>query len=143
MVELQPSNSRALERLVVLALEAGDSTEANRLQKRKAEIDRAKNSIRRLVVTGAAFRSHAAELVELSAVQGRPFDQHAWSLVAESLSGQPPGPDSSREQSQTFCRTVSDKAFAHLLTRTGRTLTSQSGTVADRLADLRGASGSE
>ncbi len=61
LVELQPSNSRALERLVVLALEAGDSTEANRLQKRKAEVDRAKNSIRRLVVTGTAFRSNAAE----------------------------------------------------------------------------------
>ncbi len=80
------------------------------------------------------------KLVELSAIQGRPFDQHAWSLVAESLSGQPPGPDSSREQSQSFCRTVSDNAFAHLLTRTGRMPSSQSGTVADRLADLRGAS---
>ena len=139
LVELQPSNSRALERIAVLALEAGDLTEAERLQKRKAEIDHAKNRIRRLVVTLSDFRSHAEELAQLSAAEGRPFDQHAWSLVASTLSGQPPGKESSLEQSQTFCRTVSDKAFAHLLTRTGRTSSSQSGTIADRLADLHGA----
>jgi tetratricopeptide (TPR) repeat protein len=138
LVELQPSNSRAMERLAVLALEAGDSTEAERLQKRKAEIDRAKNSIHRLVVTLSDFRSHAEELARLSAVQGRPFDQQAWSLVASTHSGQPPGKESGLEQSENFCRTVSDQALAQLLTRTGRTVSPRSGAVADRLADLRG-----
>ncbi len=82
----------------MLAIEAGDSSEAERLQKRKAEIDRAKNSVRRLVVTGSDFRSHADELARLSAVQGRPFDEHAWSLVARALSRGVPGHDSGLKQ---------------------------------------------
>ena len=41
LVELQPSSSQALERLAVLAVEAGNSAEAERFQKRKAEIDHA------------------------------------------------------------------------------------------------------
>jgi hypothetical protein len=137
LVELEPSNSPALERLAVLALEAGDSTAAERLQKRKAEIDRAKNSIRRLVVTMSDFRSHAEELARLSAVQGRPFDENAWSLVASTLGGKSPGHDSGLKKSQIFCRTVSEKALAHLLTKAGPPPSSRSGSVADQLADLR------
>ena len=53
-------------------------------------------------------------LLELSAIQGRPFDQHAWSLRGGVAIETTSRPELSREQSQTFCRTVSDKAFAHL-----------------------------
>jgi enediyne biosynthesis protein E4 len=138
MVELQPSNSPAIERLAVLALEAGDSTGAERLQERKAEIDRAKNSVHRLIVTRSEFQAHAEELVRISAVLGRQFDEHAWSLVAWAISGQPSGKKPGVKQSESFCRTVSANAFAHLLTKIGPAPSSRSGTVADHLADLHG-----
>ena len=138
LVELQPSNSPAIARLAVLALEAGDLTEAERLQERKAAIDRAKNSVHRLIVTRSDFQPHAEELVQISAAMGRPFDEHAWSLVAWALSGQPAGKKPDVKQSESFCRTVSAMAFAHLLMKAGPAPTSRSGSVADQLADLRG-----
>jgi enediyne biosynthesis protein E4 len=88
LVELKPYHSRAVERLAVLALQAGDSKEAERLQRRKAEIDRAKDSINKLIVRGIDFRSHAGELALVSTVLGRQFDEHAWSLVAAMSSAQ-------------------------------------------------------
>src|SRR5262249_43107225 len=81
-VDLQPYHSRALESLAVLALEAGDLKEAERLQRRKAEVDRAKDRIHKLIVRKIDFRPHARELSRTSAVLGRQFDEHAWSLVA-------------------------------------------------------------
>jgi tetratricopeptide (TPR) repeat protein len=139
LVEIQPANSATLERLAVLALEAGDSAEAQRIQARKTEVDRAKNFIRRLVVTLSEFRPHARELARLSAVQGRPFDEQAWSLVAASLPGQAPGAESGLKQSQAYCRAASEKALAHLLAQAGSPPSPGSLAIADRLADLRGA----
>ncbi len=139
LLELQPSNSPVLERLAVLAFEAGDSAQAERLQTRKAEIDRARNSIRRLVVTLSEFRPHAQELARLSAIQGRPFDEQAWSLVAATLSGRTHDRGPGLQPSRAFCRAVSRTALAHLLARTGSPPSSRSGVIADRFSDLRGA----
>ena len=141
LVELQPYHSRALERLAVLALEAGDSKEAERLQRRKAEIDRAKDRIHKLIVRNIDFRSHAHELARVSAVLGRQFDEHAWSLVAATSSAstqpspgtnstRPPGTDPDVEQSRTFCRAVSDAALARLLTKQGEPRTPGVGALA-------------
>src|SRR5262249_35147684 len=47
LVEVEPSNSRALERLAVMAIEDGDREEADRLHRRKAAVDQAKDQIRR------------------------------------------------------------------------------------------------
>ncbi len=122
----------------MLALEAGDSSEAETLQKRKAEIDRAKNSIRRLVVTGTAFKTHAAELARLTAVEGRQFDQNAWSLVAATLTKQPPRHETGLKRSEAFCQSVSERAFAHLLLTTTRSPGAfTTDAIASRLADLR------
>jgi len=151
LVELQPYHSRTLERLAVLAREAGNSKEAERLQRRKAEVDRAKDRIHKLIVRKLNFRSHAQELARASAVLGRQFDEHAWSLVAatspaetqpspETSSTGPPGTDPDVEQSRTFCRAVSDAALARLLTKQGKPQTPGVGALVDRLADLRGAS---
>jgi tetratricopeptide (TPR) repeat protein len=151
LVELRPYHSRALERLAVLALEAGDLTEAQRLQRRKAEVDRAKDSIHKLIARKIDFRSHARELARVSAVLGRQFDSHAWSLVAATSSVQtqpspgtnstrPSGTDPDVEQSRNFCRAMSDAALARLLTKQGKPRTPGFGALVDRLADLRGAS---
>jgi hypothetical protein len=150
-VELQPYNSRALERLAVLAQEAGNLKEAERLRRRKAEIDRAKDSIHKLIVRKIDFRPHARELSRVSAVLGRPFDEHAWSLVAATSSAstqpspgadstRPPGTDPDVEPSRTFCRAVSDAALARLVMKQAGPRTPGVGALVDRLADLRGAS---
>jgi enediyne biosynthesis protein E4 len=149
LVELQPYRSRAVERLAVLALEAGDSNEAERLQRRKAEVDLAKDRIHKLIVRKLDFRSHTQELARASAVLGRQFDKHAWSIVAATSSTdtkpspgisstRPPGTDPDVEQSRIFCRAVSDAALARLLTKQGELHTPAVGALADRLADLRG-----
>jgi enediyne biosynthesis protein E4 len=147
LVELKPDHSRALERLAVLALEAGDSKEAERLKRRKAEIDHAKDSIHKLVVRNIDFQSHALELARLSAVLGRQFDERAWSLVAATSSAltQPsPATNSTRpldiDQARAFCRAVSDRALARLLSKQGDPRTAGVDMLIDRLADLRGAS---
>jgi enediyne biosynthesis protein E4 len=138
MVELQPWSSLALERLAVLAVEAGNSAEAERFQKRKAEIDHARNWIRGLVVTGSEFRRHAAELARTSGVLGRTFDQNAWSLVAFAAAGMQSSDEKSRlEQSRTLCRGFSEAALARLLAKTVRPKTSRVVTIADRLGALR------
>ena len=130
-VELRPDHSRALERLAVLAQEAGDLQEAERLRRRKAEIDRAKDRNPQAHRAQNRLRSHARDLARVSAVLGRRFDEHAWSLVAatSSASTQPspetsstrlPRTDPNVEQSRTFCRAVADAALARLLTKPGR-----------------------
>jgi tetratricopeptide (TPR) repeat protein len=150
-VELRPDHSRALERLAVLARQAGDSSEAERLQRRKAEIDRAKDRIHKLIVRKTDFRTHARELARVSAVLGRQFDERAWSLVAATSSAldqpsprasstQRPATDPDVERSRTFCRAVSDAALARLLAKRVERRTHAARTLGEQLADLRGAS---
>jgi enediyne biosynthesis protein E4 len=150
LVELQPYHSRALERLAVLALESVGPQEAERLQRRKAEIDAAKDRIHKLVVRNVDFQSHALELARDSAVLGRQFDEHAWSLVAtatsalaktppETNSTRPPGTGPDALQSRAFCRAASDAAFSRLLAKRQGPRPSGTAWLVDRLADLRGA----
>jgi tetratricopeptide (TPR) repeat protein len=150
-VELRPDHSRALERLAVLAQESGDLKEAQRLRRRKAEIDRAKDDVHKLIVRKIDLRSHARDLARISAVLGRQFDEQAWSLVAATSSALPqpspgtsstgpPGADPNVEQSRTFCRAVSDTALERLLAKQGEQRTPTGKALLDRLADLRGAS---
>ena len=60
--------------------------EADRLHRRKAMIDQAKDQIRRFAIWMLDFRSKAGELVGISAALGRAFDQQAWRLVASGAS---------------------------------------------------------
>jgi tetratricopeptide (TPR) repeat protein len=150
-IELRPDHSQALERLAVLAWEAGDLREAERLQRRKAEIDRAKDRIHKLIVRKTDLRSHARELARVSAVLGRQFDERAWSLVAATSpalaqprpltsSTQRPSRDPEVEESRRVCRAVSDAALARLLANQGEPRGPAVGALGERLADLRGGS---
>ncbi|WP_435008291.1 FG-GAP-like repeat-containing protein [Tundrisphaera lichenicola] len=136
LVEIQPSNTQALERLAVLAREAGDTGEAERLQRARAEIDRAKDYIHKLVVRKIEFRSVAGELARLSGLLGRHFDEHAWSLVAADSPGGKPS-EATIGPSRTFCREASGSAMASLIAKSAGPRPSGTVMVADRLADLR------
>jgi tetratricopeptide (TPR) repeat protein len=149
MVELQPSDSGALERLAELSLEEGDAKEAERLRRRKAEVDRAKDRIDKLVKRGLDFRPHASELAELSAILGRHFDAHAWALIAATAPAQPassrtdaaepPRVDSRLDRARTYCRAAADRARLRLLAQSGEPRARGLGIIAERLADMRGA----
>ncbi|HEV3121996.1 MAG TPA: FG-GAP-like repeat-containing protein, partial [Isosphaeraceae bacterium] len=155
-IELQPADSVALERLAELALEDGEPKEAENLRMRKAEVDRAKDSIDKLVKRGLDFRPRAAELAQMSAILGRKFDEHGWELVAalgsheQSRSSQdrsavpvrtsasPPKLTAELEQSRAFCLGVADAALRRLLATATKARARGPGTIAERLADLRG-----
>src|SRR5262249_17890897 len=111
----------------------------------------AKDRIHKLTVRKIDFRTHAQELAQISAILGRHFDKHAWSLVAATSSGLsqrspgtnstgPPAPDRQVEQSRTYCRAVSDAALARILTTHGEPRAPKVAALLDRLADLRGGS---
>jgi tetratricopeptide (TPR) repeat protein len=150
LVEVQPLRTDALEHLVDLAREAGDLDEAGRLRQRKAEVDRARDRIHKLVALRIDFRDHAQEVAELSAILGRSFDHHAWSLVAAGRSaGQPrlsegagavAGTDADLSRSTATCRAMAQAALGRLLRTSEQTQLPGAGSLADQLADLRVAS---
>jgi tetratricopeptide (TPR) repeat protein len=149
LVDLEPLDTRALERLADLMRGTGDLEAAARLRRRKAEIDRAKDFVRKLVVRGIDFREHASELVGVMAILGRPFDRLAWSQIATAPSAaQPPSagasttrrpashPDPGR--SSDSCRAMSEAALTRLLASPVAAHRGGANSLADRLADLRG-----
>jgi len=150
LVEVRPSDTRALERLAVLAIEAGRIDEAKLLHGRKAEIDRVMDSIHKLVIRKLPFGPHASDLSQQSAILGRPFDEHAWSLVTATsslaLSGNeaprlsvPPSFKSTLDQSLAFCRSASRAALSRLI-GTPREPSSPPVMLAERIADLKSVS---
>jgi hypothetical protein len=85
LLELQPGDATALERLAVLDFQAGRADRARALRARKAELDRA----RREYVHGVRrdLKAQAAGMARLAELLGRTFEARAfWSLV---LSTQP------------------------------------------------------
>jgi enediyne biosynthesis protein E4 len=87
LVVADPGNARALERLGGLFIEAGRGADGEKLRRRKAEIDRAHDDFRKLLLKLTDLSSRAETLAELSAKLNRPFDAQAWSIIAEARSG--------------------------------------------------------
>jgi tetratricopeptide (TPR) repeat protein len=150
LVEIRPADTKALERLAVLALEAGKIEEAKRFQRRKAEIDRALDSIHKLVVRKVEFGPHAQDLSQQSAILGRQFDAHAWSLVSARSSQAPQGQTAWRsieprglppglDQSLAFCRDAAALALSRLIGVSKRA-SSAPAMLADRIGDLKSGS---
>ncbi len=146
LLEIQPTNTRALERLAVLAIESKNPAEAKDVQRAKAELDRAQDVIHKFVVRKLEFRSKAEEIARQSAILGRGFDARAWSLVAaecagsatthETRTGESSGSMPRLEEVRNVCRSESEDAlarFRHNL-KMGAV---ESTPLAERLSDLR------
>ena len=86
LIRDDPGNAPALERLAVLTFEAGQPRESEELRRRKAEIDRAHDRRRKLLLAADAS-TPAEELARLTRTLGREFDARAWSLLAETGAG--------------------------------------------------------
>ncbi len=82
LIEGAPGNTQALERLAVLMFQAGQPGEAEKLHRRKAEIDRAEDRYRKMLFDGDDLSARADVLAQLSTKLGRPFDARAWGIVA-------------------------------------------------------------
>jgi len=83
-----PGETQALERLAVLTFQAGETREAERLRSRKADMDRAQDRFRKIILLDSQS-AYFQELAELSATLGRSFDAQGWSLVNDAI---PPAP---------------------------------------------------
>ena len=84
LVEVDPGNTKALERLAVLMIGEGRVKESEELHRQKAEIDRAHDRYRKMINDGEDLSSRAALASELSATLGRPFDSQGWAILAEA-----------------------------------------------------------
>jgi tetratricopeptide (TPR) repeat protein len=142
LVEVLPLRTQALEHLIELTREAGDLDEAVRLQRRKAEIDRAKDWIHKLVVRRIEFREHARELAGFMATLGRSFDHHAWSLLTAAapvgVAAEPPSSDQDPSRSRAICLAAAESALVRLIGKPGDLRPDRADILADRLSDLPG-----
>jgi enediyne biosynthesis protein E4 len=91
LLEGAPGNTHALERLAVLLFQAGQPGEAEKLHRRKAEIDRAQDRYRKMLFDGDDLSARADVLAQLSVTLGRPFDAAAWGII-EAARLRDPGP---------------------------------------------------
>ena len=120
-VAIGPADPRALERLAVLAWEAGDRDRAADLRRRKGGLDAAKDRYRRLLVDPASPGNHA-ELAALAEALDRPFEAQGWWALVRSRA-----PDDPEARA----------GLARLGSRPeGSSPLPASGTLADRLASL-------
>jgi len=82
LIELAPSDSRALERLAALAVESGQADRAGELRRRKAEVDRIKDRYRALLTTEGK-PPNSREIARTAESLGRWFEASGWwTLVA-------------------------------------------------------------
>ncbi len=87
-----PGNAPAIERLAVLSFQAGQPRDSEDFRRRKAEIDRAQDRARRLILD-TDVASHASELAGLCRTLGREFDARGWSLLAAAGRGAAVSPE--------------------------------------------------
>ncbi len=84
LVEVDPGNTKALERLAALMVALSRVKESEDWHRRKAEVDRAHDKYRKMMFDGDDLSSRADELAALTSTLGRPFDSQAWSILADS-----------------------------------------------------------
>jgi enediyne biosynthesis protein E4 len=90
LLEGAPGNAKALERLSVLTFQAGKAQEAERLRRRKAEVDHAQGEVRKLMLDGNDLSSRAGLLAQFTRTLGRRFDAEAWAILADARLTDPP-----------------------------------------------------
>jgi enediyne biosynthesis protein E4 len=142
LVRLSPGNAQALERLAVLATEAGKLPEAERLHRRKAEVDHIQYQLHQIMLDGVFDATRVDLSARLSAQLGRLFDARAWAILVDaklpasvpaSATGSASG-GSSPAPGNLVTRTAElSSAFTILPPRGSR----DGSTLGDRLADLR------
>jgi tetratricopeptide (TPR) repeat protein len=81
LIVLDTGHASALDRLATLAGESDRVADTARLRARKAEVDRAKDRFRKLLLEGS-LDAKAGELARLAEALSRTFEARAWSALA-------------------------------------------------------------
>ncbi len=121
LIEKEPGQTRALERLAVLASQAGMREQAETLRHRKAVMDEAKDRYRRLLVDHVPTE-RLPELAELADTLGRRFEAKGWWLLASRIEPENPKVAEAIERLRGQREAAPQKV---------------SGTLADRLNELQ------
>ncbi len=82
LIEQDPGNTAALDRLAALAAQAGDNKEAVRVRSKRAEVTAARERYQ-LLLRDDAVGSDPAELARLAGLLGRPIEAKGWALVRD------------------------------------------------------------
>lgn len=92
LLKLDPARGDALQRLAELALKAGDPAQARHFNDAKATLDKAKDRVRKLLLSGEDLTKPApsGELSALMRQLGRSFDEQAWASLSRPLVSDPP-----------------------------------------------------
>ena len=142
LIDSEPGNTKALERLAVLKVESGRPREAESLRRRKAEVDQAQDAYRKVLLDGADQADRENVLAKLASTLGRTFEAQAWSILADARPRNEldlDDPDSASQSAAELRAAVTARAtalsapygvFAERVAKAGPML-------ADRLADLR------
>ena len=148
LIQDAPGDTQAIERLAVLRHQAGQKREAEELRRRKAEVDRAQDRIR-MILLETKLSEHADELARLCRTLGREFDAQGWVLVDKARDRSPAPPPAAGHRagdasSPAMPRDLLDRAVALCLpyeaNAPGRPRAA-SLWLSDRLADLGEPSG--
>jgi enediyne biosynthesis protein E4 len=141
LIECDPGNAKALERLAVLNAESGRHREAEALHRRRDEISQAREKCRQILQDGLDVPDRAHVMAELSAKLGRTFDAQAWSILAEAGLGARGGDAPSLASANSSPLPASVIARANALSAThgiiGERVTGSGPTLSERIADLR------
>jgi predicted Zn-dependent protease len=101
LVEQDPGNVAAIDRLAALAAQAGEDHEAARIRARKAEVTAARERYQ-LLLRDNAVDSDPAELARLAELLGRSVEARGWALLRDGKVERPgPSRPSLLRESQT------------------------------------------
>ncbi len=117
LLERDPGDANALERLATLAWDEGQSAEVSRFRAQKQAIDDAKVLYRSQILNQKDLTANIPELVRLAKIMGHRFDEFAWSHIH---AGTP-------EKERGTAEALSQEIIAS---------TTSESTLADRFADL-------
>ena len=83
LIKLDPARGEALQRLAEIALTAGKSAESKRYYELKADLDKAKDRVRKILLSGDDLTADgpSSELAKISGQLARNFDQESWSAI--------------------------------------------------------------
>lgn len=80
LLDLEPGDSQSVDRLAGLAAESGQTDRVAELRSRKAALDVARESFKKILARGDMAK--ASELARLAALLGRRFESRCWAALA-------------------------------------------------------------
>jgi enediyne biosynthesis protein E4 len=140
LIECDPGNASAFERLAVLNVESGRHHEAEVLHRRRDEVTKARATAIQILQNGLDVPNRARVLAELMSKLGRTFEAQAWNILADAgLDDHSVDPPLTTKGSSPLTASFMDraKALSAPYRLFDKDVASAVPTLGDHLADLR------